>query len=94
MIDQHAAHERILYEKFKSRELTGVQNMLVPATLELGAGDFAVLSGNLDELKEFGFDIEVFGKNSIIVRGVPAALISKNTDQMPERHDLRAFTIL
>lgn len=81
MIDQHAAHERILYEKIRSGKTSDVQSLLVPQTIELEAKDFALISGNLGELKELGFELEVFGKNTVMVRGVPAVLMARNVDQ-------------
>jgi DNA mismatch repair protein MutL len=81
IIDQHAAHERIMYEKIKNRTVTGTQDLLVAQTIELEPAVAALISGHLDELKELGFNIENFGKNSIIVRGVPVVLTAKNIDE-------------
>lgn len=80
MIDQHAAHERIMYEKIKNRVIAGTQSLLVPKTLELEPREFALISDNLGEIKGLGFDIEAFGKNTVIVRGIPAALKIQNID--------------
>jgi DNA mismatch repair protein MutL len=80
IIDQHAAHERIMYEKFKNRTVGGTQNLLVPKTIEMDPREFALISGNLDEISDLGFDIEIFGKNTVNVRGVPAALGAQNID--------------
>ena len=81
LIDQHAAHERIMYEKIKGKKVSGTQNLLVPKTLELDPREFAILSANLSEIKELGFDIEVFGKNTLNIRGVPAVITMKNIDE-------------
>jgi len=80
MIDQHAAHERIMYEKIKNNAVAGTQNLLVPKTLEIEPKEFALISDNLEEISQLGFDIEVFGKNTVIVRGIPAALKIQNID--------------
>jgi len=80
MIDQHAAHERIMYEKIKNNAVAGTQNLLVPKTLEIEQKEFALISDNLEEISQLGFDIEVFGKNTVIVRGIPAALTIQNID--------------
>jgi len=74
IIDQHAAHERIMYEKIKNKTIAGTQNLLVPKSIEIDPLEFTLLSGNITEISELGFDIEVFGKNTIIIRGIPAAL--------------------
>jgi len=80
MIDQHAAHERIMYEKIKNRVIAGTQSLLVPKTLEIEPREFTLISGGLNEISELGFDIEAFGKNTVIVRGIPAALKIQNID--------------
>lgn len=74
LIDQHAAHERILYEKLKSsrpgEKMT--QECLIPEVIELPKKEFTELEENIDILKEIGFEIEAFGKNSLRVKGVPS----------------------
>jgi len=80
IIDQHAAHERIMYEKIKNKIISGTQNLLVPKTLEIEPKEFALISDNLEEISQIGFDLEIFGKNMIMVRGIPAALKIQNLD--------------
>jgi DNA mismatch repair protein MutL len=80
MIDQHAAHERIMYEKIKNKIISGIQALLVPKSVEIEPSQFALISGNLSEINELGFDIEIFGKNTVMVRGIPAALKIQNID--------------
>jgi len=80
IIDQHAAHERIMYEKIKNKIISGTQNLLVPKTLEIEPKEFALISDNLEEISQMGFDLEIFGKNTIMVRGIPAALKVQNID--------------
>ncbi len=75
IVDQHAAHERILYEKaLKAMEsqFGMTQQLLFPHTLEFSPADFELLSELGSDLKGLGFDIEFFGGRSVIVRGVPA----------------------
>ncbi len=73
-IDQHAAHERILYDKFKAllqnKELT-VQQLLVPYILDVNYMESEWLQNNLENFKELGFEIENFGINSFKVNTVP-----------------------
>jgi DNA mismatch repair protein MutL len=76
VIDQHAAHERILYE-IAGRQNAGerrVQELIAPVVLHRTSRESAVLSGLLPALKEEGFHIEEFGKDTFIVRSVPVVL--------------------
>ena len=74
LIDQHAAHERINYEKvvkeFDERKIS-TQEMLVPITKELSSSDFIKITEHFDDLLEFGFKIEEFGINTIIIKEHP-----------------------
>lgn len=74
MIDQHAAHERIMYEKIKNKKVTGTQDLLVPISVELDPHEFTLLSDNIQEMEELGFNAEVFGKDTVLIRGIPAML--------------------
>jgi len=77
MIDQHAAHERMLYEKIKKNRSGGTpgsQICLVPEVIELDKKEFAAVESRTKELSELGFDIEVFGKNSVRLKAVPSPL--------------------
>ena len=73
IIDQHAAAERINYEKvLKSlKEKVIPIDLLIPVKIELTANEFIVIKRNLDTLKEYGFLAEEFGMNTIIVRSHP-----------------------
>jgi len=77
IIDQHAAHERILYEKIKTEKASKdieVQGLLEPATLEVTPRQYAVLQECYEDLQEYGFTIEPFGGRSYLIRTVPAVL--------------------
>lgn len=78
LLDQHAAHERILYERLK--QSTGgnleVQSLLIPEILEMNPRDFQLLIASRDMLKEAGMDVEAFGENTAVVKSVPA-LVAK-----------------
>jgi DNA mismatch repair protein MutL len=77
IIDQHAAAERILYEKFKknySNQKIKSQKLLLPFTLELSAKEVNILNDSLEFLQKMGFDIEIFGPNSFIINAVPQDL--------------------
>jgi DNA mismatch repair protein MutL len=83
LIDQHAAHERILYERLK-RDLTGqglaLQPLLQPSPLELTSRQRAEIEPVLPLLKELGFELESFGESSLLVRAVPAIYAGSRND--------------
>ncbi|PYG87544.1 DNA mismatch repair protein MutL [Ruminiclostridium sufflavum DSM 19573] len=74
LVDQHAAHERILYEqlkdKFDSQENT-TQLLLEPVVIQIQAFEAEAIKSNTDLLNRIGFVFEDFGNNSIIIRGIP-----------------------
>lgn len=75
VIDQHAAHERILYEGLrKSWFEAGVarQGLLTPLTVELSPGAIAALEESPDLVERLGFEIEPFGEGAVLVRAIPA----------------------
>ena len=77
IIDQHAAHERLVYEKLKQQlHNNGVvsQALLLPEIIEIDQNDIELLLLNSTELKKCGLTIEEFGPGSIIVRETPAIL--------------------
>jgi DNA mismatch repair protein MutL len=77
IVDQHAAHERIVYERMKAAiEKSGVarQILLIPEIVELDEADVARLSARADELARFGLVIEAFGPGAIAVRETPSLL--------------------
>jgi DNA mismatch repair protein MutL len=79
MIDQHAAHERVLYERFCRRRLErrpDAQALLEPVTLELSPPQRALLAEQGELLREHGFQVEPFGEGSYLVRALPVALAS------------------
>lgn len=74
-VDQQAAHERILFEKFQGqvRQRTAQsQQSLFPQTITFPAADFALVLEMQQEIEALGFRIEIFGKNTFLVTGVPA----------------------
>ncbi len=76
LIDQHAAHERILYEDLVDRGVAqmGQQLLLTPLPLELTAPERITLEEELEDLASFGYDIEPFGEGEFLLRAVPASL--------------------
>jgi DNA mismatch repair protein MutL len=75
IIDKHAAHERMIYERLKKERGEGfTQVLLQPITVILSKNDYEAAISNLDMFKECAFDIEDFGNGSLIVRGAPQYL--------------------
>ena len=73
IIDQHAAAERINYEKVLKalKETTNIIDLLVPIKIELSTPEFLSIKQNFEHIKEHGFNIEEFGTNTIIIRSHP-----------------------
>ena len=82
VVDQHIAHERVLYERFREaaeNKKVEVQDMLFPLAVELPPAEAQALSEHLESLRELGMHLEPFGKDGFLLRSVPAVL--KNHDQ-------------
>lgn len=85
IVDQHVAHERVLYDRYWTRIGSGhpvAQQLLTPMLYECGAAECAVLESHLDELRHVGFEIERFSGNTFAASALPPELV---------RHDLDAF---
>jgi DNA mismatch repair protein MutL len=84
LIDQHVAHERVLYEQFMNGAATekdtwGIvaQNLVIPATLSVSPVEREAAVKYRDVLLRAGFDIDVFGSDTVVVRSVPATILEK-----------------
>jgi DNA mismatch repair protein MutL len=86
IIDQHAAHERILYEKLMKESINELslpaQILLMPITLETDYKETATLIQNIPTFNSLGFEIEEFGQNSFIIRAIPAVLENKDAKEL------------
>ena len=74
LMDQHAAHERVLFERYMNafhRREVHMQMLLDPIVLELSSVDMLQVEKNIDVFRNFGFEVEIFGMNNILIRGVP-----------------------
>ena len=75
LIDQHAAHERVLYEKikenYKQKVSQNSQMMLLPEVINLTHREMEFVKNNMEMLINTGFDIELFGENSVKINGIP-----------------------
>jgi DNA mismatch repair protein MutL len=79
LVDQHAAHERVLFEKLKKGlpapgEKIVSQQLLIPETVSLSPGEFAVWMESNKILEDAGMEVELFGEKTVIVKSVPALL--------------------
>jgi DNA mismatch repair protein MutL len=84
LIDQHAAHERILFEQYLKEIDTNVlesQALLEPLTIELGQEEIDVLRENEDQLKALGFELEEFGGQSYRLRAIPSMFTGKDPEE-------------
>lgn len=80
LIDQHAAHERVMFERVQKRfdeNASESQPLLEAATVDLGPGAMTTVQEHLEELNRVGWGVEEFGTNSLIVRSVPASLATR-----------------
>lgn len=79
-VDQHAAHERIIYEKLKKRARSfspPSQGLVVPETIEMNFQEAALLERILPDLNDLGFEIELFGDKTFIIKAIPAIIEDK-----------------
>jgi len=74
IIDHHAAHERVLYEKLLSGAKTIPRQLLFPKQVRVSGKEYRVLLENREMLNNFGFEVEDFGSSTVIVRTVPEEL--------------------
>ncbi len=87
IIDQVAAHQRILYEKYLSylqNNTATIQKLIFPISVELNPSDYALVMDIRNEISSLGFDFELFGKNAIIINGIPSGLKDINEKEVFE----------
>ena len=73
LIDKHAAHERVNFDRFKAQNAPIMsQTLLTPLVAQLGAAEFAAAAERFDLLREFGFECEDFGDRAVLIRAIPA----------------------
>ena len=89
MVDQHAAHERIVYESLKrSHQQAGIESQpfLIPLKLELSLKEGRIVLKNIEQFAKMGLELEHFGGNTFLLRSVPSILV--NVDWTNFIHDL------
>ena len=84
LVDMHAAHERVLYEKLKNdlQNQIGIQTLLVPVVIHTNQLEIALLNDNQSILHDLGFDISVIGPEEICVRSIPAILSKSDPEEL------------
>jgi DNA mismatch repair protein MutL len=85
IIDQHVAHERVLFERVlrqRAAERVETQQLLMPLIVELTPGQQAVFSEISDELRRNGFEVEPFGSRTIAVKASPAGIDASDVERM------------
>jgi DNA mismatch repair protein MutL len=81
LVDQHAAHERVLFERFQTqRGKPSSQILLEPSTVELPAAQATLLESQAKVLKDLGFEIEPFGPQAFKVRAIPSLLLGSDPE--------------
>lgn len=78
MIDKHAAHERIVFNRLKKEHETQVQQLLSPATAMLSGEEYDAVINNTELLLNAGFEVEDLGNSAVAVRTVPSFLVGEN----------------
>ncbi len=90
IIDFHAAHERVMYERLKDQarfKRVGKQDLLKAISLELSKSEANAFEEMLPQINEMGFDVEKFGPSSFMIRSVPALLAGSETERIREAID-------
>jgi len=88
VIDQQAAHERILYEKYLralNRHTPGSQKQLFPRSVQFSPDDTALMKQILSEINSLGFDVQEFGSDTFVVHGLPSDVAEGNEQEMLEQ---------
>jgi DNA mismatch repair protein MutL len=85
IIDQHAAHERVVYEWLKAglkeRNIT-MQQLLFPIKMELSTKDYEVVISNIDKINDLGLEISDFGKGTVVVSSVPGMFKDSDVERL------------
>ena len=82
LIDKHAAHERMLFNKLKSEAENNPQMLLTPLQVVLRKDEYTVIVDSIELLEKAGFEIEDYGDSTVLVRAIPSALSSENIDNL------------
>ena len=78
LINQHRAHTQILFEKYRNQQSNASQQLLFPRTIEFSSADYQLILELKDKISALGFDLDEFGKNTIIINGLPVELAKED----------------
>ena len=105
IVDQHAAHERIIYEKLKKKK-AGTKRLLFPVAIDLNRQEMHIFTEYRAILESMGFEFRELGKNTIVIDGIPAVFDSIDKDifrgiiedlnkdlNLPDKHQYTLKTI-
>ncbi len=85
LIDQHVAHERVIFDrliKSSADQEAVIQGLITPLSVSLSAREAAIVERRLEQIRKAGFDLERFGSNTFLVRGVPALIASQDAESV------------
>jgi DNA mismatch repair protein MutL len=85
IVDQHAAHERVLYEQALEQVEKGsatTQRLLFPETVDLSAEEYLTFENSREILSKLGFDVGEFGQNAVVINGMPPVFRDKNPSRI------------
>lgn len=87
LVDQHSAHERVLYEKYLQQlnsNVPAAQQQLFPQTLHLSIPDFEIAKEIIPEIRALGFDVQEFGNTDLVIHGTPSDIKDKDPSKLLE----------
>ena len=91
LVDQHAAHERVLYERLQKDNGPGdVQQLVMPVSFSLPATKIEALERYGEALREYGFDIDVMGRNAAVIRSAPSSVLGREAETVERLIDILA----
>ena len=82
LIDKHAAHERIIFNRLKSEQEATPQLLLAPQQIVLRKDEYALITDNAELLLKAGFEIEDYGDSTVLVRAIPSVLSGENIESL------------
>ena len=82
LIDKHAAHERILFNNLKNKVYIETQTLMLGVSVRLSREEFDAVTTNIEVFEDFGFEIEEFGNSTVLVRAIPAMLMSEDVESI------------
>jgi len=85
IIDQHAAHERVMYEKILKKVKNGIKNkqlLLIPEVVEIKNNEWKLIEANMELFNNTGFEVEEFGGNAIKISAVPSEITSSSIKEV------------